>query len=431
MVPLRVYSTCSTSVNRRLPSRLTAIVARVLRRLLPSLIALLLTVTAAAPAEAVDRARLQGKLQTLHARLGPASGAMVVDLDDGRVLFSRRADASLVPASNQKLFVTAAALLELGPDHTLTTAVHPAPGAAIDASGRLKGDLYLVGGGDPTLDDAGLRALVTRLREAGLRRIDGAVVGDESLFDTLRGGPATGFRYDYWLGGGLSALSWRLGRMSAGSPALAAAKRFGALLKARGITYTRKPRAGVMPRTGAAQVPEPLATLASPPLRRIVATVNTASQNFYAEMLTKALGAHLGTGGSTAGGLKVVARRMRALGLSPRLSDGSGLSRGNRTTARQVVSLLQAMHAEQVPGWKESLPVAGVSGTLRKRMRGTAAHRACRAKTGSLNGVSSLSGYCTTPGGEVAFSVIANRVCSACAKRIEDRMVAAIARYSG
>jgi D-alanyl-D-alanine carboxypeptidase/D-alanyl-D-alanine-endopeptidase (penicillin-binding protein 4) len=82
--------------------------------------------------------------------------------------------------------------------------------------------------------------------------------------------------------------------------------------------------------------------------------------------------------------------------------------------------------------WTASLPVAGKSGTLRRRMRATAAAGRCQAKTGSLIGVSALSGYCTTTGGvRVAFSFVENRVCTSCAKRIEDRMVSAIARLDG
>jgi D-alanyl-D-alanine carboxypeptidase/D-alanyl-D-alanine-endopeptidase (penicillin-binding protein 4) len=82
--------------------------------------------------------------------------------------------------------------------------------------------------------------------------------------------------------------------------------------------------------------------------------------------------------------------------------------------------------------WTGALPVAGQSGTIRKRMRRTAAAGRCRAKTGTLIGVSALSGYCTTSGGlRVAFSLLENRVCNWCAKKVEDRMVAAIARLDG
>jgi D-alanyl-D-alanine carboxypeptidase/D-alanyl-D-alanine-endopeptidase (penicillin-binding protein 4) len=162
----------------------------------------------------------------------------------------------------------------------------------------------------------------------------------------------------------------------------------------------------------------------------LAAATNVTSENFYAEMLTKALGASFGAMGSTAAGLGVVRDELSSLGIHPRLADGSGLSRSNRTTSRQVVRLLERMYNHEIAAsWRATLAVAGRTGTIRKRMRGTAAQDRCQAKTGTLIGVSALSGYCTTTGGaDVAFSFIENRVCSWCAKRIEDRMVAAIAK---
>jgi len=384
-------------------------------------------------AYAVGAVSLRTTLARLHARLGPSAGAEVIDLRSGTLLYAHRPSLPVTPASNEKLFVTATALLRFGAAETLMTTIRAAPGVEIAPDGTLDGDLYLVGGGDPTLGDRGLRNLVGQLREAGLRRVKGAIVGDESAFDALRGGPDSRYRYDWYLGGGLSALSWAHGRMRAGSPAAAAAIRFGALLKARGIRYERRPRPGTLPTLGGVTASTPLATLRSPAMGTLVAGTNLPSENFYAEMLTKDLGAQFGAGGTTTGGLKVVAAQLATFGIKPRLVDGSGLSRRNLTSASQVAELLLRMDAQDVaPAWRASLPVAGVSGTLRKRMRGTAAARRCRAKTGTLTGVSSLSGYCTTTAGvPVAFSLLENRVCAACAKRIEDRMVSVIARYDG
>ena len=114
--------------------------------------------------------------------------------------------------------------------------------------------------------------------------------------------------------------------------------------------------------------------------------------------------------------------------------DGSGLSRGNKTTARQLVNLLDK--ADELPQiaapLRDSLPRMGHEGTVRKRVRGTLAASRCAAKTGTLIGVSSLSGYCDSPsGGKVAFAIVANRVNSGGAKRVEDRLIKAIAAYDG
>jgi serine-type D-Ala-D-Ala carboxypeptidase/endopeptidase (penicillin-binding protein 4) len=408
------------------------------RRRLPPLLALLaalllLLATSAGPASALDRATLRSTLTTLHSRLGPSAGAYVVDLGTGEPVFAARQDLALAPASNEKLFTTAAALLRFGPAGTLSTELRPQPGAEVDAGGVLRGDLYLVGGGDPTLGDAGLEKLADQLAEDGVERIDGAVIGDESFFDTLRGGPDSAYGPDGDLGGWLSALSWRHGRAGSGGatgPARAAAARLGALLKQRKIVYDRKPRSGALPDTPETAAVDALATLPSPAMRDLIAATNIPSENFYAEMLVKALGAHFGANGSTDAGLAVVRSALDDFDVRPRLADGSGLSRADQTTARELVRLLVRMDAlETATTWRASLPVAGRTGTLRKRMRTTAAAGRCAAKTGTLIGVSALSGYCTTTGGvRLAFSFVENRVCTSCAKRIEDRMVSVLAR---
>jgi D-alanyl-D-alanine carboxypeptidase/D-alanyl-D-alanine-endopeptidase (penicillin-binding protein 4) len=112
--------------------------------------------------------------------------------------------------------------------------------------------------------------------------------------------------------------------------------------------------------------------------------------------------------------------------------DGSGLSRANRTSPRQVVRLLDQMSEEQTAlAFEGSLAVAGRNGTLHDRLRRSAARDRCRAKTGTLNGVSGLAGYCqTTAGSRVAFAFLMNGVSTYGARRLQDRMLAALARYS-
>lgn len=392
------------------------------------LLALAVVLAWPAAAQAVSPAGLRSTLTTLHHRLGSSAGAYVVDLADGRVLYAHRPALALAPASNEKLFVTATALLRFGASGTLSTSVQAAPGTTLTDDGVLDGDLYLVGGGDPTLDDTGLAALADQLAEQGVTKIDGGVIGDESFFDTLRGGPDSAYRYDNDLGGFLGGLALDHGRASS---ARRAASKLAALLKARKVTYERKPRAGRRPAGGGDDAV--LATLPSPPIAALIQRTNVPSENYYAEMLTKALGATYGARGSTSSGLSVVRAQMAAFGVHPRLADGSGLSRADRTTAQQLVRLLQRMDGQDAAAtWRASLPIAGRTGTLRHRMRGTAAAGRCAAKTGTLIGVSALSGYCTTTGGRnVAFSFIENKVCNSCAKAVEDRMVSAIARLDG
>jgi D-alanyl-D-alanine carboxypeptidase/D-alanyl-D-alanine-endopeptidase (penicillin-binding protein 4) len=111
------------------------------------------------------------------------------------------------------------------------------------------------------------------------------------------------------------------------------------------------------------------------------------------------------------------------------LIDGSGLDHGDRAAPRDVVRLLMAERSRPEYGaFFASLPIAGVDGTIHDRMRSGPAKRSCRAKTGSLIGVSALSGYCTTRSGrEVAFSFLMNGVSTSYARRIQDRMAQAIA----
>jgi serine-type D-Ala-D-Ala carboxypeptidase/endopeptidase (penicillin-binding protein 4) len=401
-----------------------------------ALVSLVVFAVWAPSAGAMTTGTLHALLNKLHGRLGSAAGGYVLDEGSGTVLFSARPQLALAPASNEKLFTTAAALMRFGPADTLQTTVATAPGVEVSASGVLDGDLYLVGGGDPTLGDAGLKALADDVVAAGVRKVTGGVIGDESAFDTLRGEPDSGYKPDGDLGGWLTALSWRHGRAGSTGPARAAAGELARLLKARGVRYSRKARAGRLSAVsggGVSAEAEPLATLRSPPIGTLIQMTNVPSENFYAEMLVKALGKRFGGVGSTSAGISVIRAQLASFGVHPRMVDGSGLSRVDRTTAEQVVRLLQRMDAQETARtWVASLPIAGRTGTLRSRMRGTAAAGRCSAKTGTLIGVSALSGYCTTTGGRrVAFSFIENKVCNYCAKAVEDRMVAAIARLDG
>ena len=378
----------------------------------------------AAAAQAYDRDDLRAKLSREMSLAGPNSGALVRDLESGATLYERRGDSPRVPASVEKLFTTSTALLRIGSGGTLATRVLTDGTPGLD--GVLRGDVFLVGGGDPTLAGGHLKRLAQGLTRQGVRAIEGRVYGDESLFDDRRGGPRTRFAFDGYMGGVLSAVAYRRGFDKKLSPPADAADRFAAYLRLAGVAVPAGGHAGIAP-PGAQEI----ARVASPTMRDMAAMVNGASDNFAAEMLFKGLGAQFGSGGTHAAGQGVVRSTMKGLGLTPTVSDGSGLSRSNRTTPRQVVRLFEQMAERPDEGMalRASLPVAGRSGTLTRRMRGTPAQRRCRAKTGTLNGVSSLAGVCVTGAGDdVAFAFLLNGVNTTSAKRIEDRMAAAIAR---
>ncbi|HEV2820233.1 MAG TPA: D-alanyl-D-alanine carboxypeptidase/D-alanyl-D-alanine-endopeptidase [Solirubrobacteraceae bacterium] len=397
---------------------------RVRRHLLAIVLGPAVLAAGPAGAQAYDGDDLRAKLSREMRLAGASSGALVRDLESGVTLYERRADGRRVPASVEKLFTTSTVLLRLGSGGTLATRVMTDGTLGLD--GVLRGDVYLVGGGDPTLTGGHLKRLAQRLTIQGVQAIEGRVHGDESLFDGRRGGPRTRFGFDGYMGGVLSAVAYRRGFSDRLSPPVDAADRFAAYLRLAGIAVPAGGRAGVAPPDA-----QEIARVASPTMRDMAAMVNGASDNFAAEMLFKALGARFGSGGTHAAGQRVVRDEMRGLGLTPSISDGSGLSRANRTTPRQVVRLFEQMAERPDEGMalRASLPVAGRSGTLTRRMRGTPAERSCRAKTGTLNGVSSLAGMCMTRAGDdVAFAFLLNGVNTTSAKRIEDRMAAAIAR---
>jgi len=395
------------------------------RALVLSLVAALAVLPAGA-ASAISTPTLKAKLGREMRHAGGFSGAFVRDLDGQRTLFSSKPDAPRAPASVEKLYTTAAALLRFGPDGTLDTSV--AGRGFLDPDGVWRGDLYLRGGGDPTLGRDDLQRLSSAVEQAGILRVDGSILGDESRLDTLRGSYDSGGAYDRDIGGVLGALTFNRGFSKDGKPAAYAAGQFAKVLRTDGIRVEGRSGAGTAPADA-----QELATVASPPMRDLIRFTNVPSDNFLAEMLVKDLGAEFGGAGTTAAGVGVVKGQLAELGVTPQVVDGSGLSRADRTTPRQVVHLLEAMHGQEVAGaFEGSLAVAGRTGTIRRRMRGTAAQDRCRAKTGTLIGVSALAGLCESAGGHtIAFAMLMNRTSLARAHGVQDRVAAAIARYDG
>jgi D-alanyl-D-alanine carboxypeptidase/D-alanyl-D-alanine-endopeptidase (penicillin-binding protein 4) len=400
-----------------------------LRRFLATAAAFAAALAAATPASAFTTSDLKAVLAR-EMRAAPAtSGAYVRDLDSGAVLFAERATTPRIPASVEKLFTTSSALLRLGPATTLQTVAATAPDAAVDPDGTLHGDLVLVGGGDPFFGDASAARLARGVRAAGIRRIDGAVVGDESAFDARRSGCCAG--YDPDLGGVLSALAYDRG-IFAGHAQLSAARfaatRFTAELKTAGVTATGTAHAGAAP-AGA----KTIASLPSRSVAELARYINVPSNNFAAEMLFRDLGARFAGRGTLANGAAVVRATVAELGVHPHVVDGSGLSRNDRTSPREVVRLLEQLSKRAVgKAFRASLAVTGRTGTVKARMRGTPADGRCQVKTGTLRLVSGLSGYCHTAGGrDVVFSFMSNRANTPAAKAREDRMAAAIARLGG
>jgi D-alanyl-D-alanine carboxypeptidase/D-alanyl-D-alanine-endopeptidase (penicillin-binding protein 4) len=403
-------------------------------------------------------------------------GVTVRDLATGSVLFTRRGGDALSPASNQKLLTSAALLALLGPEHAFLTEFRG--DHEPDGSGNI-GNLYLVGGGDPSLLVEDLYGVARALASAGVRRV-ARVIGDDSYFVGSSRVPEWPQRnHAYWYGAPSSALTvnfnvvavharaegtgaarvWVdpfptffdvVGKVRAGRGPLGiktdlqgeggsevqrvsvsgnvrpgrTARHLRAvedppLFCAHGMKETLR-RVGIEVAGDAARGHAPegspiLHAHPSKPLGLIVHDMNKQSSNVFAETLLKGLGAELvGAPGSREKGLAVLQAFLEQVSSRTagcRLVDGSGLARENRLTADVLTDLLLTMASDPTtfPEFLVTLPMGGVDGTMKKRLDGTGAERAVRAKTGRLLDVVSLSGLATAEGGRrVVFSILVN-----------------------
>jgi len=465
---------------------------------------LLVSLLLGAPAlEAADPSpsRLRKAIEAVVARPGLEAafwGIEVQSLASGRTLYALNPAKAFRPASTLKLVTTAAALDAFGPDERPRTTLQTA--GRLDGLGRILGDVFLVGGGDPNLSarfspgrpTAAFEAMAEALVAAGVRRVEGRLVGHEGAFVGDRRGSSWTWEDLAWgHGTEVSALSFadnlaeaslapgeRVGdpallglvpdagclnvvasvttkeapggagqaavddaeaakelvllrepgsndvrltgrlpiggqwkaRLSVADPASCAAAVFASVLEGRGIRVT----GGVA--TSSAALPAGARVLAAydgVKLAQVIQVVNKESQNLHAEMLLRLLGSKLKGEGSVEQGRASVADAMKRLGVADAgwaLADGSGLARTDLLTPHGLVALLAAMDRHpHAAVFRDSLPIAGVDGTLEKRLRGTPAERRVLAKTGTLQLANALAGYVTTTRGErLAFAVFVN-----------------------
>ena len=373
---------------------------------------------------------------------GSRSSAYVYDLTTKQALFSARDTAMRPPASVEKLYTATAALQRLGPTAHLSTTVLGT--GQLSPTGVWEGNLYLHGGGDPTFGDssfihshyggvgASISTLVSQLINVdGIHAVRGSVYGDESDFDSQRGEPSSGYAQDPFLEGTLSGLAFDRGASGAEkvahAPAAYAARKLWAMLKNDGVSIRGSSGAATAP-PGAAQ----LAQVSSPTVAQLIGLMLPPSDNFFAEMLLKDLGAAAGGAGTTAAGAAVVSQTISSLfGIRPHVVDGSGLSEADRTSTYEVADMLVAL-APTPTGTilRDSMAVAGHSGTLEKRMRGTAASGRCQGKTGTLTGYSNLVGYCQAVNGHLlAFAFFNDGISTTTAHVIQDHMTITLADY--
>jgi D-alanyl-D-alanine carboxypeptidase/D-alanyl-D-alanine-endopeptidase (penicillin-binding protein 4) len=453
------------------------------------------------------RARIQEVLRSPE--LAPSQVAVkVASLDTGRTLYEENAAKLLHPASNMKIYTVAAALDRLTPDFRFKTSAYAQ--AAPDASGTVRGDLTVYGRGDPSFAASfnngdyykAIDDFAARIAAAGVKRVEGNIVGDESYFTGGRLG--YGWEWDdlqWYYGAEISALTVNdnsldlfvkpgtavgaqaivttgpvtplvtiinrvttsprgtrrnvmvvrplgtnnieltgsvplgsdaatdkglIGSVAVENPALLFVYMLRSSLASKGVaimgqsqTVDARARARLPLRTDSLVE---IASVQSPPLSVIAAQTLKPSQNLYTELILRTLGkfappleaAASSERTSVEDGIEAVKRFLREAGIEPRgtfvQADGSGLSRHNYITADGTTRLLTYMSTHRYSNaFRDALPIAGVDGTLRTRLKGTPAAGNLRAKTGTINAVASLSGYVTSAAGErLVFSIILN-----------------------
>lgn len=488
------------------------------------------------PASASSEKVAQSKLEELRARIvtlieqpkfaQARLGLRIVLPQTSMVIFERDADKLFTPASNMKLYTTAAALDTFGPDFKIKTSVYAEK--AVGKQGVLRGDLILYGRGDPNLSArfekdsngkqnpvdeftasariAAIESLADQIKARGIKIISGSIVGDESYFAT--DGLGASWSWDdlqYYYGAEVSALTvndnavtftvkpasraglpplisvqpqttyvkiinqaltvdaqhpqgktTRIGvhrplnsnsveffgtipqqateytvDIAIHDPASFAATLLREALIRRGIKVIGKTRrrdalARFAKPFDETKLPE-VASITSQPLSAMLKAVNKESQNLHTELLLRQLGVQarkqdhsesdLDEYGrpksSESRGLEALRHFLTKAGIKPEqlsLRDASGLSRQDLISPRATTQLLMFMlNHPHAAIYRDSLPVAGIDGTLTKRMRGTSAESNVHAKTGSLMFVRSLSGYVTTKRGQtVVFSLLGN-----------------------
>ena len=473
---------------------------------------------------AADRKNLESRIDAILSNPEISRGfwgIYAVSLPSGKVLYARNEDKLFTPASNTKLFTTAAALALIGPNYRFRTTLETT--GTLDRYGRLTGDLVLVGRGDPNLSgrtlpynvrterapDAikALENLADELVQKGVKYIDGDVVADDSYFAFERYGEGWSQDDLIWGDGApVSALTindnvvfvsilpadhpgdrafvnvspfpdyYRLDNrimttpqgtgprriyinrepgsnlltlwgnipsddpganeaLAIDDPADFAARLFRRLLEKRGIVVYGKARTHhtelanlstfsvttLASASGGGEDRQPrpmnqpliLGNYQSQPLSQDLRVINKVSQNLHAEILLRLLGREKGAAGTIEGGMEVMRGFLSQAGIASDeyiFYDGSGLSRQNLVSPHAIVKLLQYA-AKQPWGaeYMDSLPVAGMDGSLSDRFHSSAGLGRVKGKTGSLGHVKALSGYATTVKGEpIAFSITAN-----------------------
>ena len=347
---------------------------------------------------------------------------------EGHYWYRHQATARRIPASNEKLLLSMALLDRLGPSLRLPTLVRS--DVPPDGEGVVQGTLWILGRGDPEVDRTTVNALARGIRAAGVTQVRGRVKGSTGYF--ARDWSAVGWK-DHFTADEIpfpTALTF-LGNVGPGGghisdPERRAAAALTSRLRSRGIRVTGRPGAGRPP-----AALTPVTEVQSAALKEIVRRMDVDSLNFHAEVLGKLL-ARLTSGApaTIARGAAALAAFEQEQGVSSfEHHDGSGLSYANRVRSQGIVKLLWAADAETWgPVLRQALPTGG-QGTLRDRLH----HVKVRAKTGTLDRISALSGWVWLDDRDAwgEFSIVSRGLTKTAAVRIEDAIVTTVSAHAG
>ncbi|HEY7750681.1 MAG TPA: D-alanyl-D-alanine carboxypeptidase/D-alanyl-D-alanine-endopeptidase [Ignavibacteriaceae bacterium] len=358
------------------------------------------------------KSRIQKELNRVPS--GTNYGIMIYNPLTSDTLISFNHTRSMIPASITKLFTTAAALDIMGGSYTFSTQI------LVDdknfSDGISNGNIYVKGYGNSLFTDDELGKLADSLSKCGVKTITGNVIGDDSFFDNI-------YTRDDWIKDEnanvtlppVSALvldknktvvtKKRRGRyrnylVNITNPPFNAAKKLKEKLEQSGITVNGEPKSDITPADAS------LFAESKVELREIIKPINKNSDNFLAECLFKSIGAvATGKQGNSLYSTQAILTYIKENGIfseGTAVVDGSGISRFDQVTIGAIIGVLEKMYfdLDNYEDFLNSMSIAGVDGTLDSRFRNTKAFNNFRGKTGTLNGVSSLSGYLTTEDGD-------------------------------
>lgn len=364
----------------------------------------------------ISREEVVKQIQKIIASLPKETtiGIMIYNPLTQDTIFFKNHQLSMIPASITKLFTTSTSLNIMGGDHKLSTKFFTEDYDLKD--GIINGSIFIKGFGNPLFTDSDLNDLINILNQIGIKEITGDIVGDDTFFDNI-------YTRDDWIENEnanvklppISALvldrnqttarrkirrRYRYVTETVKDPPLFIATKLKEKLKLSDITFIGKSKKGVTPDN------PKLISEKSIPLNELIAHINKHSDNFLAECLFKTLGAEAsGFQGNSFYSQQAILKFLKennVYSTGTEIVDGSGISRFDQVTPAAITGVLEKMYFDlnNFEDFYNSLSIAGVDGTLSRRMVGTSAENRFRGKTGTLNGVSGIAGYLEAANGE-------------------------------